>query len=174
MAAKASETLSSGVRSQEIDRTRARRRRANAAAGDGYKRVTVRLTGSEFATVAAAAEEASMTVPRYLSECALNPVGTRVTKAGKARPWLPWPKREGLARLLMSAASALHVVRLEQVSRIGSNINQLARLANSVGAIDPELGEELQAALGEWRELSDELSERAARIEKLAEDVARR
>lgn len=174
LSAEASEASSSKWRSQEIARARARRRRPNAVDGDGYKRVTVRLTGSEYATIQEAAEEASMTVPRYLAECAINPVGAGVTKAGKARPWLPWPKRQALSQLLLSAASALHVVRLEQLSKIGSNINQIARLANSVGAVDPELAEELDAALDEFRELSAELSERGARIEKLAEDVTRR
>ncbi len=66
------------------------------------------------------------------------------------------------------------MVRLEQVSKVGSNINQIARVANGTGAIDPELAEDLAEALEQWRELTVELSERGARIEQLAEDVTRR
>lgn len=161
-------------RSQEIERARSRRRRANIGDGEGRKVVKVRLTDAEYATVSAAAEESSMTVPRYLGECATNPVVPSRTKSGKERPWLPWPKRLALQRLLLSAASALHVVRLEQVSKVGSNLNQLARIANGAGVIDPELAEELVEALAQWRELSAELSERGARIEQLAQDVTRR
>ncbi|MFI6225322.1 plasmid mobilization protein [Nocardia salmonicida] len=168
------EASSSTLRSQEIDRTRARRRRANAVEGDGYKRVTVRLTASELATVREAADEAGMSVPQYLAQCALNPVGASVTKSGKARPWLTWPKRLALQRLLLSASSALHVLRLEQVAPVGSNLNQIARIANSTGYLDPERGEELDIALEEWRALDADMRERGARMEQLAKDVTRR
>lgn len=174
VAAVSTEASASTLRSQEIQRSRERRRRPNAVEGEGYKRVTVRLTPEELATVREAADEASMSVPQYLAQCALNPVGASVTKSGKARPWLSWPKRLAMQRLLLSAASALHVMRLEQVAPVGSNINQIARIANSTGYLDPERGEELDIALEEWRALDAELRERGARIEQLAKDVTRR
>ncbi|TCJ88095.1 plasmid mobilization relaxosome protein MobC [Nocardia alba] len=158
-------------RSQEITRERSRRRRSNIDTAEGRRIVKVRLTDAEYAKVAEAAEEASMTVPRYLGECAVNPVAPARTKSGKPRAWLTWPKRQALAALVLSATEALDMIRLQHLSKIGSNLNQLTRVANSNGVISSD---EIGEVLDDVRELIDELRERATELQQLARDTTRR
>lgn len=164
-------TVAGGRRAQEVARERSRRRRSNIDAAEGRRIVKVRLTDAEYAKVAAAAEEVSMTVPRYLGECAVNPVASATTKSGKPRAWLTWPKRQALATLVLSATEALDMIRLQHLSKVGANLNQLARVANSNGVISPD---EIGEVLDDVRELIDELRERSTELEQLARDTVRR
>ncbi|WP_306358982.1 MULTISPECIES: MobC family plasmid mobilization relaxosome protein [unclassified Nocardia] len=156
-------------RSQNIARARRRRRRPNI---DGPKHtIEVVLSADEFATVRAAADEAGMTVPWYLVQSAVNPVPAATASAsGKAKPWLPWPKRQTLAALLVSATGALDEVRLEHLAKIGGNLNQIAHAANISGTVADEVLDTVE----ELRETLGELRERAARMEELAREVTRR
>jgi len=164
-------TETGGRRAQEASRERSRRRRSNIDAAEGRRIVKVRLTDAEYAKVAAAAEEVSMTVPRYLGECAVNPVASATTKSGKPRAWLTWPKRQALATLVLSATEAMDMIRLQHLSKIGSNLNQIARVANSNGVISSD---EIYEVLDDVRELIDELRERATELQQLARDTTRR
>ncbi|WP_328664666.1 plasmid mobilization relaxosome protein MobC [Nocardia salmonicida] len=164
-------TETGGRRSQEVVRDLRRRRRSNIGGDEGRRIVKVRLTDAEYAKVAEAAEEVSMTVPRYLGECAVNPVVPATTKSGKARAWLTWPKRQALATLVLSATEALDMIRLQHLSKVGANLNQIARVANSNGVISAD---EIHEVLDDVRELIDELRERATELQQLARDTTRR
>ncbi|MBF6138257.1 MobC family plasmid mobilization relaxosome protein [Nocardia otitidiscaviarum] len=128
------------------------------------------LSESEFATVRAAADEAGMTVPWYLVQSAVNPVPATAAPGKAGKPWLPWPKRQTLAALLVSATGALDEVRLEHLAKIGGNLNQIAHAANISGTVADEVLDTVE----ELRETLGELRERAARMEELARDVTRR
>lgn len=157
-------------RSQEIARERSRRRRPNMDSGAGQHVVKVRLTDAEYASVKTAAGEASMTVPWYLAQCALNPVAPSRTKSGKVRAWLSWPKRQAVAASVWSATNALDMIRLHHLSKVGSNLNQLTREFHTTGGIS----EEIVDVLADVRELIDELRERAEELSTLAREVVRR
>lgn len=133
--------------------------------------VKVRLTDAEYATVVAAAGEAGMTVPWYLAQCATNPVSSSAKPGKRSAPWLPWPKRQLLAGILVSATGALDEIRLHHLAKIGSNINQITHAMHSTGVLDEE---EHGAALAELRELMVEIRERSATMGQLARDVTRR
>ncbi|MEU2258564.1 hypothetical protein ABZ540_35970, partial [Nocardia xishanensis] len=121
---------------QNIARARRRRRRPNIT---GAKRtVEVVLSEEEFAMVQRFADEANMTVPWYLVQAAVNPVPSAAA-AKDGKPWLPWPKRQALAGLLVSATSALDAIRLEQLAKIGGHFNQIARSANIGGTVDEDI-----------------------------------
>lgn len=160
-----SESSAGGARgSQNIARARRRRRRPNI---DGPRHtIEVVLSEEEFAKVQQAADEANCTVPWYLVQSAVDPVSTRATSG----PWLPWPQRREIVSALNSAASAMDMVRLHHVSKIGGNLNQIARAANITGTEAEELFEVLEAL----EAVAEDLRERAERIEELAREAARR
>ncbi|MFC9898523.1 plasmid mobilization relaxosome protein MobC [Nocardia sp. NPDC127579] len=156
-------------RSQNIARSRRRRRRPNIM---GEKRtVEVVLSVEEYERVARSAEEANCTVPWYLAQCALEPVAPATKDGG---PWLSWPKRREIVRALMSAASALDMLRLHHVSKIGGNLNQLTRLANVDQHIPDDVLEDLPVVLEQLEAVGEDLRERAERLEELAQKAARR
>ncbi|MGW4094820.1 hypothetical protein [Nocardia sp. NPDC004750] len=157
-------------RSQNIARSRRRRRRPNI---DGPKRtLEVVLSEEEYAKVAQFAEEANCTVPWYLVQSAVDPVAAASSKDGG--PWLPWPQRREVVRSLLSASSALDMMRLHHVSKIGGNLNRLVHLANIDGAVPEELYEELFTVSEELAAVAEDLRERAERLEELAQKAARR
>ncbi|MFG3525093.1 MobC family plasmid mobilization relaxosome protein [Nocardia nova] len=134
--------------------------------------VKVALSEEEFATLKAAAEEAGSTVPWYLVESTLNPPAATAKPGpkGMGKPWLPWPKRQALAYQLGTAARVLNDIRLEELSHVGANLNQLTRAAN----IDGVVGEELAEVIGDLSKLVAEIRERAEDIEAMAKEVVRR
>jgi hypothetical protein len=159
-------------RGQNVTRARRRRRRPNITDGVRHK-VEVVLSTAEYETVKAAATEAGSTVPWYLVQCATTPLPASSggeAGSGKSGPWLPWPKRQALAAALVSATGALDEVRLEQLSKIGSNLNQIAQAANIGGTV----ADEVLDTAAEVREAIAELRERAERLEELARQVTRR
>ncbi|MEU4345582.1 hypothetical protein AB0H00_30750 [Nocardia sp. NPDC023852] len=157
-------------RSQNIARSRRRRRRPNI---DGPKRtLEVVLSEEEYAKVAQFAEEANCTVPWYLVQSAVDPVAAASSKDGG--PWLPWPQRREVVRSLLSASSALDMMRLHHVSKIGGNLNRLVHLANIDGVVPEELYEELFTVSEELAAVAEDLRERAERLEELARKAARR
>jgi hypothetical protein len=87
--------------------------------------------------VHAAAEKIPSTVPWFLVESALPGAGSdeklvaaSPRKSGRGEgPWLPWAKRRALSAALLSAARSLHEVRLSELSHVGANLNQIARVA---------------------------------------------
>ncbi|MGV9838037.1 MobC family plasmid mobilization relaxosome protein [Nocardia niigatensis] len=164
-----SEQSEVGVRrSQNIARSRRRRRRPNI---DGRKHlVQVVLSAEEFAKVQELADEADMTVPWYLVQAAVNPVAASSKGSSDGKPWLPWPKRVAIRGELISATGALDGVRLEQLAKACGNLNQIAHAANVTGVVS----EDVLETNAELRELVAELRERAERIEELAREVARR
>ncbi|WP_159850541.1 MobC family plasmid mobilization relaxosome protein [Nocardia sp. CY41] len=137
------------------------------------------LSESEYAAVLAAAQEIPSTVPWFLVESALPGAGSdgelvaaSPRKSGRGEgPWLPWAKRKALSAALLSAARSLHEVRLSELSHVGANLNQIARVANTHGVVD---GDELGEVLEDLRELITDLGERAAAIEQLSRQVVRR
>src|SRR5262245_50775998 len=90
-------------RAQNIARSRKRARAQNIVGPKKTAQVTMAL--ADYERLQADAAEAGMTVPNYLVQCALHPVGARSGETGKVdgKPWLPWPKRKTLAGILMSA-----------------------------------------------------------------------
>lgn len=154
-------------RSQEIERARRRRRRPNITGA--RHTVEVVLDDAEMAAVRAAAEEAGSTVPWFLVQSAVNPVPS-TSGSGSGKPWLPWPKRQALARVLTSATGALDEIRLQELAKIGGNVNQIAHSANVSGAV----GDELIDVLAELREAIAEIRKRAEEIEQLAREATRR
>ncbi|MEU4345345.1 MobC family plasmid mobilization relaxosome protein [Nocardia sp. NPDC023852] len=172
-AAATSPTTGEGVaskrRMQDVTRARSRKRRENI--GASVKRFRVTVSEAEAAALAEAAAEASMTVPRYLAESALNPTGGRVAgEADEAGPWLPWPKRKTLAGILLSAAGAMDEVRVEHLAKIGGNLNQIAHAAHVTGT----LAEDIDDTLAQLRVVLEDLAARAARLDELAREVTRR
>ncbi|PXX52778.1 hypothetical protein DFR70_13026 [Nocardia tenerifensis] len=162
----------SARRSQNIARAR-KRKRQQAIVGE-KKRVEVTMALADYERVLApAAAEAGMTVPKYLLQCSLNPVGVRSEEGGKAgaKPWLPWPKRQVLQGILLSATSAMDTIRLRYLAHIGAGLDGLIHSAHVTGVLDSA---ELDEGLAQLRGVMTELSERAQRIEALAEDVVRR
>jgi hypothetical protein len=154
-------------RSQEIQRARRRRRRPNITGA--RHTVEVVLDDAEMAAVREAAEEAGSTVPWFLVQSAVNPVPASAG-SGSGKPWLPWPKRQALAQVLVSATAALDEIRLAELAKIGGNLNQIAHAANIGGTV----GEEILDVVAELREALGEVRERAETIEQLAKDVTRR
>ena len=158
-------------RSQNIARSRRRRRRPNI---DGPKHtVEVVFSAEEFAKVQELADEANMTVPWFLVQAAVSPVPMSASSNGSGdadKPWLPWPKRVAIRGELISATSALDAVRLEQLAKACGNLNQLTHAANVTGTVAEDIFETNE----ELRETSAELRERAERIEALAQQVVRR
>ncbi|GAB4590324.1 hypothetical protein Ntsu_81560 [Nocardia sp. IFM 10818] len=133
------------------------------------------MSAEEFAKVSEFAAEANCTVPWYLVLAAIDPVPARPpteAAAGKsaAGPWLPWAQRREIVASLNSAVRALDTMRLHEVAKIGSNLNQIAHAAHISGTA----GEELWEVLGELREVAQELQERAEHLEELAQRAARR
>ena len=164
-------------RAQQIARAEKRKRRPNIV---GPKRkVEVVLSEAEYAAVKAAAEEIPSTVPWFLVESALPGAGSdgelvaaAPRRSGRSEgPWLPWAKRKALAAALLSAARSLHEVRLSELSHVGANLNQIARVANTHGVVD---GDELSEALADLRELIADLEHRAEEIEGLSRQAVRR
>ena len=164
-------------RAQQIKRDEKRKRRPNIV---GPKRlVQLVLSEAEYAVVKAAAEEVPATVPWFLVESVLPGAGSdgelvavTPTRGKKSEgPWLPWSKRKALAATLMSAARALHELRLSELSHVGANLNQIARVANTHGVVD---GDELSEALADLRELIADLGHRAEEIEALSRQAVRR
>jgi len=76
--------------------------------------VAVRCTASEHAALTAAAAQAGLSVGAYLRATTLGSAGPRAVR----RPSI---EREALARLL------------GELGKLGSNVNQLARIANTSG-----------------------------------------
>ncbi|MBF6548857.1 MobC family plasmid mobilization relaxosome protein [Nocardia brasiliensis] len=164
-------------RSQQIAREERRRRRPNIV---GPKRtVQVVLSEAEYEAVRVAAENIPSTVPWFLVESALPGAGSdeelvavSPRRSGRGEgPWLPWAKRKALSASLLSAARSLHEVRLSELAHVGANLNQIARVANTHGAVD---GDELGEVLADLRELIADLAERAAAIEELSRQAVRR
>ncbi len=78
------------------------------------KFVAVRCSATEHATITAAAAQAGLTVGPYLRALALGSPGLRAVRR-------PPVEKEGLARVL------------GEIGKLGSNVNQLARVANTNG-----------------------------------------
>lgn len=153
---------------QLVARERSRRRRPNIA---GAKRtVEVVMSEAEYAEVKAAAAEAGMTVPWYLVQAAVNPVAPSRTPGGKLTAWLPWPRRQTLASILMSAAGAMDEVRRRELAPAGSNLNQITKGMHISGG----LAEEIHDTMEDLRELYNRLLEDSEEMMKLAREVARR
>ncbi|WP_433635629.1 MobC family plasmid mobilization relaxosome protein [Nocardia sp. CA-120079] len=152
---------------QSIARARRRRRRPNIV-GD-KQTVEVVFSESEFAKVQQFAEEAGCTVPWYVVQSAVYPAPA-ASSGSNSGPWLPWPKRKALAAALMSATGALDEVRLEQLAKIGNNLNQIAHAANISGTV----ADEILDTVADLREAIGELRERAERMEALAREATRR
>ncbi len=163
-------------RAQQIERAAKRKRRPNIVGPK--KTVEVVLSEAEYAAVKAAAEEVPSTVPWFLVESALPGAGSDEELVAAPRksgsvdgPWLPWAKRKALAAALLSASRSMHEVRLAELSHVGANLNQLARVANTHGVVD---GDELCEVLADLQELIADLAERAESIEQLSRQVVRR
>ncbi|WP_324189839.1 MobC family plasmid mobilization relaxosome protein (plasmid) [Nocardia farcinica] len=164
-------------RAQQIARDEKRKRRPNIIGPK--KTVQVVLSMAEYDAVHKAAEKIPSTVPWFLVESALPGAGSdeelvaaSPRKSGRSEgPWLPWAKRKALSATLLSAARSLHEVRLSELSHIGANLNQIARVANTHGVVD---GDELGEVLADLRELITDLGERAAAMEQLARQAVRR
>ncbi|HEX3983909.1 MAG TPA: plasmid mobilization relaxosome protein MobC [Acidisoma sp.] len=98
--------------------------------------VAVRCTDAEHATLTAAAAQAGLSVGAYLRTMALGSPGPRAVRR-------PSVERADLARLL------------GELGKIGSNVNQLARAANTSG--DMPAVDELAAITADVRVLRDAL-----------------
>ncbi|MFF0637798.1 MobC family plasmid mobilization relaxosome protein [Nocardia sp. NPDC004151] len=158
--------------SQNLARARRRRRRPNI---EGKKQtLEVVFSEAEFAKVQALADEVDCTVPWFVVQAAVYPAPAS-SKGDRSsdKPWLPWPQRKALSASLMSATGALDEVRLEQLAKIGSNLNQIAHVFNADGVASDEIAEVLEA-VEELRETMTELRERAERMEELAREAVRR
>jgi hypothetical protein len=166
-------------RAQQIERAEKRKRRPNIIGPK--KTVQVVLSKAEYDAVHEAAEEIPSTVPWFLVESALPGAGSDEAlvaasprkSGGAGVPWLPWAKRKALAAALLSAARSLHEVRLAELSHVGANLNQIARVANTHGVVDGD-GDELGEVLADLRELIADLAGRAEAIEQLSREVVRR
>lgn len=106
-------------------------RRPAAPARRAGKFVAVRCTPDEYAALQAKAAAAGLTVSGYLRAAALGSPGVRSARR-------PPVEREELARAL------------GLLGRYGGNLNQLARMANTTGALPTEaalvaLGDEVRA-----------------------------
>lgn len=155
-------------RSQEIARGRRRRRRPNITGPKQLLEVTV--SEEELAAIKEAAEEANCTVPWFMVQSAINPAPAAASSNGRRGPWLPWPKRQAIVATLLSATGALDEIRLQQLAKIGGNLNQIAHSANISGVA----GDELIDVLAEVRETIAEIRQRAEEIEQLAREATRR
>lgn len=100
------------------------------------KFVAVRCSDAEHATMNAAAAQAGLTVGPYLRALALGTPGPRAVRR-------PPVEKEALARLL------------GELGRVGSNVNQLARVANTSG--DLPVTNRLDAITAELAAMRDEL-----------------
>lgn len=120
-----------------------RRRRANAAAGEKRsKRYPVTVTEAEAAELEAKAAAAGMTVPRLLHESAKS---THVETSTERK----------------AAIAELFSVRRE-VAGIATNLNQLARYANTEGTFPAEA----EAVTAEFRALFPRVT---AAVDRLAD-----
>jgi len=123
-----------------------RRRRVEARA----RQMNVRLGQDEYAAIVTAATEAGLTVSGYVAE-----VATSTARGGD-------PTRRGERRSLLAGLDAVAV----QVSKVGANVNQIARHLNSdpdaVAPIDSigRLAARVTGALDELDVLRIELSRR--------------
>jgi hypothetical protein len=130
----------------------------------------VTVSEEEFEAITAAAAEANCTVPWFMVQSAINPVPAVASSGGRSGPWLPWPKRQAIVAALLSATGALDEVRLQELGKIGGNLNQLAHAANISGTV----GDELIDLTAELRETIAEIRKRAEEIEQLAREATRR
>ena len=102
---------------------------------DARNKVThERWSAAEYETLATAAEQAGLPVGAYIRSLVLGAPGPRSRRR-------PFADQEALARLL------------GELGRIGSNVNQLARVANSGGSLPAE--PRLAAILDELAALRD-------------------
>ncbi|MFE3990031.1 hypothetical protein ACFXPR_36615 [Nocardia tengchongensis] len=162
---------SGGRRSQQIARAARRRRRPNIV---GPKTtIEVVFSEEEFAKVAEFAERANCTVPWYVVQAAVDPVAP--SSEGKSSgPWLPWPARRELVRSLNSAASAMDMMRLHHVKKIGGNLNRLVHLANIDELVSDEVLDQLPDLINELWAVAEDLRERAEKLEEYAREASRR
>lgn len=153
--------------SQAIRRERERRRRPNI---EGPRHtIEVVFSESEWAKVQQRAARADCTVPWFVVQCATD----TLPAAGKGAPRparLPLATFNAVMTELMEASGAMDEVRLQELSKIGGNINQIAHAANITGFV----AEEVSETLAELRETMAELREGAKLIVDLAAQVARR
>jgi len=99
------------------------RRRRNAADGPRPNQVNVRLTDEEFAAVAARAAAARVGVAHYVALRALD-APTRGGAGG------------GVMDLATMQAWAVQMTNLRrELARVGTNLNQIARLLNGTGEV---------------------------------------
>ena len=89
------------------------------------KFIAVRCSAAEYAAISAAAAQAGHSIGAYLRTAALGTAGPRAVRR-------PPVEKEALARLL------------GEIGKLGSNVNQLARVANTTG--DQPVLAELAAA----------------------------
>ena len=104
--------------------------------------VAVRCTPDERAALTAAAAQASLSVGAYLRATALGGTGPRAVRR-------PTADREALARLL------------GELGKVGSNVNQIARVANTSG--DPPEPDTLGRIALDVRAMRDALMEALSR-----------
>ena len=97
-------------------------------------RPAMRCSPAELAQLAAAAENAGMTVGAFMRHQCLGTAGPRAVRR-------PPVERAALAQLLA------------QTGKCGSNLNQIARVLNSGG----EPPEGIAQAIAEWRSLAAEI-----------------
>jgi hypothetical protein len=129
-----------------------RRRRGSAPA---RRRLEIRLTDAEYDTIAAGAAHGPgrpLSLARYVTEAALAAAGATATPPRQSRA----PSRLALAEV-MDAVTA--------VTRVGNNLNQLAREKNitglrPVGTRDAE--QRALAALHRLAEVAERLADGAA------------
>ncbi|GAA3221145.1 plasmid mobilization protein [Actinocorallia longicatena] len=113
------------------------RRRARRVGGRKHS-YHVRLTDEENAIVCAKAEAAGVSVPWLLAETTLDP-------------------RQGVAERKALIDELLALRRL--VGRIGTNINQLARIANGTGKVPAEAFAAITAANAATKRISEAAAE---------------
>ena len=130
----------------------------------------VTVSDEELAAIKESAAEANCTVPWFMVQSAINPAPVAAASGGRSGPWLPWPKRQAIVAALLSATGALDEIRLQELAKIGGNVNQIAHSANISGAV----GDELIDVLAELRETVAEIRKRAEEIEQLAREATRR
>lgn len=102
--------------------------------------VKVRLTAEQKVVLDAKADELSVSVPRLLVDSALTPAGMSLPERHAL-----WTELEGISRLL---------------TRVGTNVNQIAAAMHATGTIRPEVAGAADAVTriaDRLRELLDEL-----------------
>ncbi len=118
--------------SQEEPQTELQPRRRPRLAGRRQVRVDLRLSEAEAAVLRAGAARSGMTLAGYAAAAALASAGR--TRRPRAVPQATAATRQALAGLVAA--------RLE-LARVGSNLNQAVRVANSIGRVPAELLEQL-------------------------------